>query len=328
MAAGRQSPALENSRSTPAEPSGRHESTVTCKDIHEQITAFVDDRIDEAEYREKVQQHLEYCPDCRSVYEMELLTKLAVQQHIHHVPTPDTLRRSIAGGVEQIESERLAEIEARRRHDLEQDWLDRFARQYLSPAGIGIALALVALGSILLFDPFASVDTLPVVEQTPGSHDADPSDPTIAANLFVRASENFSAIEKHQLDVQFHTSDPERLAGYFREHGVTYPVRFAPVSLPLAGGVVSSHGSTRLAHLIYLDGERIVYIFEVPAALLDRREIFYVSDDVLRRLHAGERIWEALTPERSTFVVRQEGVVLAVVANLDRPAVERLVSIQ
>jgi hypothetical protein len=303
---------------------------VTCKDIHEQITAFVDDRIDEAEYREKVQQHLDYCPDCRSVYEMELLTKLAVQQHVHNVPTPDALRRSIVGGVEQIETERLAAIEARRRLELEQDWLDRFARQYLSPAGIGIALVLVALGSILLFDPFAgSSSEQPIVEEKPAPRPTvNTSNSTAATNLFNQAADNFTAIENRELDVQFRTNDPERLASFFRENGVTYPVRFAPVSLPLAGGVVSTHGSTRLAHLVYLDGETIVYIFELPAALLDRRDIVYVSDDVLRRLKAGERIWEAPTTKRSTLVLRKDDVVMAVVSNLDRPAFERIVPIQ
>jgi hypothetical protein len=71
-----------------------------------------------------------------------------------------------------------------------------------------------------------------------------------------------------------------------------------------------------------------VYIFELPAALLDRRDIVYVSDDVLRRLKAGERIWEAPTTKRSTLVLRKDDVVMAVVSNLDRPAFERIVPIQ
>jgi hypothetical protein len=301
---------------------------VTCKDIHEQITAFVDHRIDEAEYREKVQQHLNYCPDCRAVYEMELLAKLAVQHHTARVPTPESLRRSIAGGVEEMERARLAEIEARHQVGAEPDWLDRFARHYLSPAGIGIALVLVTLGSWFLFDPFVA-GTDPIVDATPAPPvQINTTASSSAVNLFNQAAENFEAIERRQLSVQFQTSDPERLAGFFRENGVAYPVRFAPVSLPLAGGVVSTHGSTRLAHLIYLNGDTIVYIFEVPVDLLDRRDIVYVSDDVLQRLHRGEHIWESPARGESTLMVRQERVVMAVVANLDRPAFERVVPIQ
>lgn len=300
---------------------------MTCKDIHEQITAFVDDRIDEAEYREKVQQHLEYCPDCRSVYEMELLTKLAVKHHTSRVPTPDALRRSIASGVEQLEKERLAEIESRRAPLPEPDWLDRFARQYLSPAGIAIALVLVMVGTGLLFDPFGT-GAAEVVDQTPVDKGITPSGKRVAVNLFNQAADNFHAIENEQLTLQLKSSNPEELSEFFRENGVSYPVRFAKVSLPLAGGVVSNHGSTRLAHLVYLDGETIVYIFELPAELLDRRELFYVSDDVLNRLRSGEHIWDVPAAGESTLVMRHDAVVMAVVANLDRAAFERVVPIQ
>lgn len=310
---------------------------MTCKDIHEQITAFVDDRIDEVEYREKVQQHIEYCPDCRSVYEMELLTKLAVKHHTSRVPTPDALRRAIASEVEQIEKQRLAEIELQRPGVDTTDWIDRFARQYLSPVGIGLALVLVSAASYLLVDPFASgfgpIGSDPVVEQPSGSADPGNADPgsesgAVAVNFFNKAAENFRAIESRQLGVQFESSNPEELATFFRENGVSYPVRFANVTLPLVGGVVSSHGSTRLAHLVYLDRDTIVYIFEIPVALLDRREIFYVSEDVLNRLRSGEQIWDANASGVSTLMLRQDAVVLAVVANLDRASFERVVPIQ
>jgi hypothetical protein len=298
---------------------------LTCNELHEQITAYVDNRVDAGEYRKKIEQHLAYCPECRAAYEAELTTKMIVRERFARTQASDALRRKIAGELDRVDSQKREEI-ASSGAEAREDWLDRFASDYLSPVGIGIALVLVLVGGGLLFYT-PSARKSPLVVESGTSSDATQGITSNAPiNFFNKASDNFDAILAGSLKLQVTTADSGHLEQYFREHGIDYPVRLVPVRVPLAGGVVSEHGVRKFAHMIYEAGDTILYLFEVPHAALEKGDIVYVTSDVLSRLDHGEWIWVEQVPGHPLAMFEREGAVIAAVANVPRPTMEGLLA--
>jgi hypothetical protein len=304
---------------------------VTCQEIHDQITAFVDDRIEEEEYRHKVQQHIKVCSDCRTAYEMELLTKLAVSKHGKPASAPASLRKSIASGVDQLDAERRQQIEKSRPTASANDsWFDRIAVGFLSPAGIGIAVVLVIAGAFgLLYAP-AATPTDQVVEQPAVPEPVQWKRPDNPVNFINAASHNYDLIQAGELTVQHQTADPKELEEFFKENGVSYPVLSEIVRAPLAGGVVSNHRVTQeqtehFAHLVYAKDDMIFYVFEVPVEDLKEGSVVYLTEDMLERLDNGEKFWEQPTPTRTLVMFKQGDIVTVMVANANRPTVEQMV---
>jgi hypothetical protein len=209
----------------------------------------------------------------------------------------------------------------------DEGWLDRFAASYMSPIGISIALLMVLGGAWFLFGSGLVESEQPfVVQEGATAPVADTSTSTLPANFFNKASKNFDAILAGQLAVQRATESRGELEQYFREHGVGYAVQFADVKAPLAGGVISEHDGTDLAHLVYASGDTLVYIFEVPESILRKGDIVYVTEDVLQRLNAGETIWVEEAPRQSQVVFKKGDVVMTITANVPRPVLYGLLS--
>ncbi len=296
---------------------------MTHQDIHDQITAFVLDRVDEQEYRSKVSRHIGSCPGCRAAYERELLTKMAVQKRELMALAPDSLRASIYNGLDRIGEGSLNA--ALRGGGVKKGFLEKFASDYLSIVGIAVSLAVV-IAAVFLLRPH-DTETVAVV---PAS--GAPNAPAVRAssgpkNFFNQATGNFSALRRRTLGVQIETSDPAGLEAFFREKGVEYPVKIPGSKLPLIGGFVSTHGGATLAHIAFSEGERIIYVFEVPYQKLLRGDAVYVTDDVLRRLDAGERIWEEPSFGTSMTIAKTGDLVVAVVANASRQELEKQVTL-
>lgn len=300
---------------------------MTCKELHEEITAFVDNRVDEEEYRKKVQQHITYCPDCRAAYELELMTKLAARDRSARAAAPDSLRDSILEDVDKISRERKEEIQRSNRSARRSDWLDAFFANYFSPIGIGIALLLVIAGASVLLYQHRGLDVPAGLAKGGGAPVKVNGVPSAPENFFNKAAKNFDAILAGQLDLEIKTEDSTELRSYFQSNGISYPVVFLPVRAPLAGGVISHHGKRNFAHLVFTKGSTYLYIFEVPYDALVAGDIVYVTPDVLKRLDNGEHIWEE--PLGNPLVMyKRGGVVMAAVSNATRPAMEQLLAVK
>ncbi len=301
---------------------------MTCKELHEEITAFVDNRVDEEEYRKKVREHITFCSDCRAAYERELATKIAARDRSGRAGAPDMLRAAILDDVDRAAEERRQEAERRQRaiHG-DPTWLDSFFARYFSPIGVVAALLLVIGGSAVLY--MQSEDRPKLAHAPEGPIQQAPANGAAAVpeNFFNKASNNFQAIEAGKLGLQVETSDPAELKSYFSSHGVGYPVVFTPVKAELAGGVVSNHGRRNFAHLVFAEGKTLLYIFEVPYDALAAGDVVYVTPDVLKRLDGGEVIWEE--PAGSQLAMfKQDGVVLAAVSNASRPEMRQLMALK
>ncbi len=298
---------------------------MTCKDIHEQITAYVDNRVDEAEYRAKMQQHIKQCSECRAAYEMELLTKTVVHQHSRRAEAPESLRAAIAGGMEEISREQAqAGVNARTAQPRrEEGLLDRFLPMFTSPVGIAVAVLLIAVA-------LARIVPAGGEQAEAGSPRATPklerNIPAGGPEYFTsKASDNFQAVVQGKLGLQHTTSDCDDLSGFFQRKGVKYPVVCIPTSMKLSGGVVSEHGATRYAHLVYSSGNIIAYVFEVPNADLQKGDIVFLSSDVANQLESGKVYWE--DPGNAHLALFKHGdVVCAVVSNAPRKQMAQLLA--
>lgn len=299
---------------------------MTCKEIHEQITAYVDDRVDEAAYRAKLNQHLSACAECRAAYELELLTKAVIRTRAPRAAAPEELRSAIAGNMESISRERVAASAPNTGRPVSADAgrLDRFAHLFLAPVGVTAAMVLIALGAFALLreeEPplIAIVHNAPPVKDLPRGSRPE--------NLFNKASSNFRAIRDGKLSVGHSTADPTELRRYFHDNGVAYDIAALSVRAKLAGGVVSDHGETKFAHLVYTQGETIIYVFEIPAGTLQAHKVVYVADNALHDIEAGKALWEEPDPWMCVVVFKKGDVVCAVVANAPRSRIEQMIAI-
>jgi hypothetical protein len=295
------------------------ERTVTSSEIHEQITAFVEERLDEAEYRNKVRGQIAPCPDCRSTYEHELATRMVVHER---APQPSLLGApggTIGNPAAEPGGGDYASLNGTRAHGEGE----RRSSFLTSPIGIVIALVVVvASGYMLLRSTDRGGDRIIVETPAAGGAARAPKGPE---NFFNKADDNFSALAGGKLSVQHATADQAELAKYFKENGVAYDVTFAPVHAALDGGIISEHGTTRLAHLVYMKDDATIYLFEVPVAMLRKGSVVTIPDVVFQQLDAGKTIWEEPSGHRLA-VFKKGDLVCAVVSNARREDLEKIIS--
>lgn len=300
-------------------------STVTCREIHEQVTAYVDNRVDEQEYRAKLEQHISYCADCRKAYEMELMTKLVVRDRSARAEAPGGLRKAIEGGIDSIADERRSSQASATQASAERSFLDRLSPALLSPAGFVVAMVLIVAGVYLLGHD-SSEDKILAVGS--GEVVVDTARPAIAGpeNFINKASANFEAIRQQKLAVGYPTDNQQELTEYFKQQGIGYDAVIQPVRATLAGGVVSQHGSRKFAHWVYTRGDSVlIYFFEVPRNSLQEGEVVYLTPDALERLDKGEKIWQEFGAGQQMVVYKIADLICAIVSNVPKEDLQQIV---
>jgi len=294
---------------------------VTHQELHEQVAAFVDDRVDEQQYRAKVQGQIAYCPECGAAYEREVTTGTVVRERSDAAPAPDSLRRSIATELDRIDGRRGADGGRRS----SGGFLGRIAARNRSPIIPSLACILFLAGAFQLWRS-STAETIVAIPKSALPPPAIASNSKAPANFFNFASATFQAIREKKLGVQVRTDDPAELAAFFKEKGVEYDVPVPHLGLPLAGGFVTaaSKGGS-LAHIVYSSGDRILYLLQVPYDRILKEEGVYMTRDVLDRLDAGDRIWEEPTYNTPISVGKSGTMVVAAVANVPRSEMEGLI---
>jgi hypothetical protein len=300
------------------------ERTVNSSEIHDQISTYVDERIDEAEYRNKVRGTITSSPDCRAAYEHELATRMVV----HRVAEP----RPLVGAGEKGSTNHVS-------HDgagaVDTDGAPGDAVQagrgagfLSSPIGVVAAVAIVIASAVVLVRSADRGDGKIIVDEPQASTSVAagvaPAAKHGPENLFNKSADIFSSILSGELAVQHMTSDQSELAQYFKENGVSYAVNFAPVHAPLEGGLITQNENTRLAHVVFTRGDVTVYLLEVPIDLLRQGTIVNVGDVVLKQLEGGKTLWEEPNGHRLAMF-KQGELICAVVSNTSREDLERII---
>lgn len=76
-----------------------------CKDVIEQVYAYLDGEIGSSEAREKIRDHLDECGPCLRQYGLEEAVKRLVHKHCGHDAVPDGLRAKVLARIEQVRVE-------------------------------------------------------------------------------------------------------------------------------------------------------------------------------------------------------------------------------
>lgn len=99
---------------------------VPCSEVLEQVYAFLDREISEAEC-EEIREHLEECGPCLREYGLEKAVKALVAKHCGCDPAPADLRTKVLVRIRQVRAElEVADLPlSRLRHGYE--WLPLFA---------------------------------------------------------------------------------------------------------------------------------------------------------------------------------------------------------
>ncbi len=126
---------------------------------------------------------------------------------------------------------------------------------------------------------------------------------------------NFSSIVRGELKVAHASSDTADLSKFFRESGVSYAVFYPQVDAQLVGGVVSKHDDLAFAHLVYAQGEHLVYLFEVDEESITNGNVGFdanVAQDVAKsRWH-----WQEKSGVGTLFVWKSNSVMCSAVSDL------------
>lgn len=298
---------------------------LSCEEIHEQITAYVDDRVDEAQYRQKVAAHIESCSACRDEYEREIMTKMVIRQRFPLVGTPTELRSSIVEGLDTASRAGTATRRASSSY-----------RSRSRSSGLSIFFLLLVVAGlatyILIFD---DSDPAPQPAQTQGQgvstgRSRSVSTPTRRAtgpaNPFNLAIDNFQNIRAGQFELNPQTSDFSQLKSAFSGQGVS-TIAFAGLSLPLKGGRVITHDGVPLPHLVYGDDKVTLYLYEVSWENLQNGKGVFITPDVAQKLEGGEPVWVPVSNDANLVMYKNGDVVDVVVANRPPAEMKRLLGL-
>lgn len=290
----------------------------TSKELHEQITAYVDSSIDTAAYRSKVEGTIGTAPEGRREYEAELAPKLVVRDKSARPASSNGVRGSLESGITKGGD---AAPPTRVEPEPKVGFLAGFYADFVSSIGIVLALGLVGLGIYLLVGMGPSEPGKLVVA-------ADDIDPAPAAkprttpeNFLNQASKNFRSILRHELGVAIESSDAKEVLDYFKTEGVTSAVELLPVRATLVGGLVMKQGpgeALKSPHAIWQKGETLVYLWQIEESALQKGDVFYLTPDALEKLDKGEKMWQEFDGAQTLVAFKRGSQIFVVVANIDR----------
>lgn len=264
---------------------------MTHQELHEQITAYVDNRIDPVENRVRIEEHIRYCPECRERFEQELVTKMMIRDRLERINAPAALRSSISNGLDREGDERVGM--GRRDDSLQpRSGFKQFALNVFSRTGVVLASVAVIAGAWLLVGNTHEPVIAVVGSGTP-TVQASPKTESASANFINVAAEHFQALIEKKLSISHPTEDQGELAGYFQSLGISYQVPFRQVRAALTGGDVVKVGQSRVAQWAYLRGDTTAVLFvAAPIEALKQGSSYSLSPDALKKLEGGEVIWQ------------------------------------
>lgn len=298
---------------------------LSCEDIHAQIKEYVQNRINEDEYRRDVAGHIQDCSSCREAYAEEVMTRMVVRSRFAGNATPEETRASIERSLDELSGASMPS----RRHSHA-----RRSKRKSPQVPIFVLLLLVTgLGAyILLFNDWGPEEaaTETVAVERPRRSTLPTSAPTRKStgpvNFFNQALENYKEVTSGELAVEYEASNLSALKQKFAENQVSQ-VTFSGVSLPLKGGIVSTHGDVHLAHMVYSDGTTLLYVFEAPLSVLENGNAVYITQDVVEKLQSGEKIWLRSGGGINLVMYKNGDAVDAAVANAPPLKLQKLLGI-
>jgi anti-sigma factor (TIGR02949 family) len=265
---------------------------VDCRKYQEQITAAVDNVLEENE-RRHLEAHLAECQSCKLNYEAERATSNMVKARCKRVQAPSHV---LAGIVDQLDD---ASVE-------KSPWWKKLSgSMYFRPA---IAFAIACIAAIALINS-GSVKRTNVVEAS-----------MLPANDVVKqALANYMAVSRNEIQPQLASNRADLVQNFFA--GKTEFPAFVPSmnGCTLIGGVINEFSGTTLAHVVYTHhGTDLVYVYETCWATVQQGDRFRLSQEIQEELRNTGR-YVASHPDGYTVALWTKGNTLcSAVAKLDQ----------
>jgi hypothetical protein len=208
---------------------------VNCFEVNDHLGDAIDGALSE-QVRNRFEEHLVKCIQCRNSYEFELLGKSLVRAKLRHVSAPSSIQVSI--------------IESLRKEFAEPESI--FGWLFAPPnrvRAIAVGLAGISIVIMLSFPPWRA--------ETPGVNVA-------SANLIQQSILNFARIQSGDLEPTMKTCQPEGVLGFFEQRNVNFLVNVMPIeNCEWYGAIVSEHEGIKLAHVVYKFNGHMMYVYQV-----------------------------------------------------------------
>lgn len=223
---------------------------MNCREVHNNLGEAIDGGLP-TQAKTGFFEHLNLCKPCRKDYELETITKMAVQTKCPYTSTPPQIFHAIVSALRG---------ESRSSSSLFDSVRERLTARNLVPALAG-AMAIVAF---LLFRP------APGIEAESDVH-------TASNDIIFQSLQNFSKIRTGELKATTAANNAEEVHKFLGDNGFNFAVVKHLDRCASYGALTSEYRGIQLAHLVYnVDGE-VLYVYEVKKRLALEGSLLTVS---------------------------------------------------
>ncbi len=261
-----------------------------CRKFRELITAAADGELEE-ESKPQFEQHLSVCKQCRAEYDLERATKAFVMRRIGRAVTPAPVRNRI---IAMLQHEGTAPVRPRFS-------LGEFLRR---PIGAGTMVLATTVAAVAIFVMFS-----PTRERH--SH-AQPFDGDIIHQTY----NNFDRVLNGQITPQLVSADRMTLDNWF-DSSVDFHVTIPRMKdYRLRGGVCSKYKHAKIAHLVYSNGNDIVYLYQTKLREVLDGDVLQLPPNVLADVRSTGWHFENHLPDCSLAVWVVDSTICCAIADI------------
>lgn len=264
---------------------------MSCEEFLPLISAAVDNHLDDEE-RSLLFEHMSGCVHCRTEFELEQMTKQVVRQRTVRVQVPAYLSARIS---QQLLAEANKKFSVRQWFE---EWLPAPSWKTSFAAG---GIIVVVLAVILTIRNF------------PHSH-TQPADNNIIHQTF----NYFDSVAKGHLVPTVASSDPVQVASALAQN-VNFEVYVPKLRrCRLVGGLFTNYNTEKIAHLIYQNGDKLVYLYQTCFDAIEERGVLNLPPEAKIELKQTGWYFENHLKDCSLIVWLDGSTVCAAVADMNR----------
>jgi len=276
--------------------------------MREYISAAVDQHLDRAVQSEFI-QHIRHCTRCASEYDLERATKHITQTRLKFVETPPSVRAAILSKIHTESHIAVPRIQKW------EEWIrsifDLFATRHLIPAAGMVMIVLILVGVALVVRPFGSGVTQAPLE---GIADND-------SEVLNQALDNFHDVKDGKIGIQLASAEPSTVRDFFRNK-VDFDVDVHKLkNAELVGATFSEYKGAKLAHVIYKNGDKIIYVYQAYIKDLGGSSGLCARQGIKDAMAKKEYFMDSITapPHHcNTIVWEERGILCSAVSTLPR----------
>ena len=262
-----------------------------CKEASEYISAIIDGQIENT-IKPRLNEHLKRCSGCRNEFELERLTKHVIKYNVGRVKAPQSLASLIST---QLQQEAAAE-------KTKSSWLGNL---FILPTWKTALAVSGALALILILTLIPS--------RSHHSH-ANPID----GNIIHQTYNNFDGVLDGKITPQVASDNPSVVHAFFSSK-VNFNVVVPRLKhCALVGGVFSEYNNEGIAHVIYKNGNDIIYMCQAKLGSVMDSHVLNISDEAKRDLQRTGWYFENHAPNCSLVMWIDDSTLCCAIGDISK----------